>query len=92
MEFDITFSRYASDQVETWFGPAPAILFLAVIAILVLLFLAALVSILRTPGLGGIERLIWLIAILFLQVIGPLAWFGFGRKSAREAVGRSAGR
>lgn len=54
---------------------------LSVVVALVLLFLAALVSVLRAPGLGGAARAVWVVAVLVFPLLGPLAWFLAGRRA-----------
>lgn len=55
-------------------GSVAAILIAAVIgASLLILFLAALISVLRSPQLTGTEKLLWSLTILILQLFGPLA-------------------
>lgn len=54
-----------------------------VIAIaLVVLFLVALGSVVTNQYLSGGEKLAWVMIVLILQLVGPLAWFAFGRRAA----------
>ena len=45
---------------------------------------AALVDVLRRDKLDSGTKLGWVIVDLCLPVAGPLAWFVFGRRSARR--------
>lgn len=56
------------------------------LAALVVLFVAAIVSILRSDGLSGCQKLGWTVVVLFLQLVGPVLWFTLGRRLAREQV------
>ena len=61
-----------------------------VIAIaLVVLFLVALGSVLTNEHLSGGEKLAWVMIVLVLQLIGPLAWFAFGRRAAANNAVRA---
>ena len=51
---------------------------------MLLLELAAIVDVLRRDNLDGGTKLGWVLAALFLPVFGALAWFVFGRRSARR--------
>ncbi|MDO9380234.1 MAG: PLD nuclease N-terminal domain-containing protein [Nocardioidaceae bacterium] len=58
----------------------------AALAALVVLFVAAIVSILRSDGLSGGQKLGWTVVVLFLQLVGPVLWFTVGRRLARDQV------
>ncbi|WIX75687.1 PLD nuclease N-terminal domain-containing protein [Amycolatopsis carbonis] len=51
-------------------------------------FVAALVSILRSPLTGGM-RLVWIVFAFCAPFLGPLLWFLAGRRTA-EAEGPAA--
>lgn len=56
---------------------------------LVVLFVAAIISIARSPHLEPLGRLIWIVVCLFLQFFGPVAWFVWGRhQRSRPAPGQ----
>jgi Phospholipase_D-nuclease N-terminal len=63
-------------------GGALIVLLVAIGLALLALFLAALVSILRTARMTSTGRLVWIVIVLIFQFFGPLAWFLFGRKNA----------
>lgn len=66
-----------------------AVVIIVLIAIALLaLFVAALVSILRSPVLTATGKLVWVIVVLVLQFFGPLAWFFFGRKWTAGSIYR----
>ncbi|WP_261166662.1 PLDc N-terminal domain-containing protein [Microbacterium sp. Marseille-Q6965] len=48
------------------------------------LAIAAVLSILRAPGLGAAARPLWVLVAVFVPVVGPLAWFA-------AAAGRAPG-
>jgi len=50
-----------------------------VVLALLVLFVAAIVSILRSPLLSGDGRALWIVIVVVFQFVGPLAWFLFGR-------------
>jgi Phospholipase_D-nuclease N-terminal len=51
---------------------------------LLALFVAALLSVLRSPRLTGTGRVVWIIAVFVFPLLGPLAWFLVGRRSSAE--------
>lgn len=56
---------------------------MAILAILaVILFIAALVSILINHHVTGGGKLLWILGIIYLPVIGAVAWFVVGRKGS----------
>lgn len=66
-------------------------LFVAIGLALVVLFAAAVVSIVRSDRLGQTEKAVWIIGCLILQFFGPLAWFVWGRHQHSGGSNRSAG-
>lgn len=58
---------------------------LCVVVALLAVFVAALVSVLRAPGLGGAARAVWVVAVLVFPLLGPLAWFFAGRRAVAPA-------
>jgi cytochrome c oxidase assembly factor CtaG len=46
------------------------------------LFIAALVSIIKAPRASTGERVIWVLVVLILPLLGPLVWFIVGRRYA----------
>lgn len=59
----------------------------AVLLVFVVLFLAALVSILGSRLTGGM-KLVWVIFAFCAPFLGSLLWFVFGRRDAYEPVRR----
>jgi ABC-type transport system involved in multi-copper enzyme maturation permease subunit len=47
----------------------------------VFLFIAALVSIIRSPNYTVAGRAVWIFVVLAFPFLGPLVWFVWGRKS-----------
>ncbi len=66
-----------SDSGGWWF--VVLILVAAVVIALAVLFIAALVSILRTRTLTVGGKVLWVIAAFVFPVLGPLVWFLWGR-------------
>lgn len=65
-----------------------AVVIIVLIAIALLtLFVAALVSILRSPALTPTGKLVWAIVVLILQFFGPLAWLLWGRHQQFDSSG-----
>lgn len=63
------------------------ILWSAVTIAIIVLAVSALVSLARTPRSGGPVdgvRGIWALAIIFLPILGALAWFVSGRSGLRQ--------
>lgn len=48
------------------------------------LFVAAVVSVIRSPRLTTTGKVAWTIAVLVFPLLGPLAWFLAGRRSSAE--------
>lgn len=49
----------------------------------VVLFIAALVSVLRSP-LTGAMKLVWVVVAFIAPFLGPVLWFVIGRRDARN--------
>ncbi|GAB3513880.1 hypothetical protein GCM10027341_56430 [Spirosoma knui] len=60
-------------------GGQELILILLVLGVLVLLPVIALVDVIRSDFKGSNDKLIWVIIILFLNIIGALLYFFMGR-------------
>ncbi|WP_066043144.1 PLDc N-terminal domain-containing protein [Herbiconiux solani] len=45
----------------------------------VVLWIAALVSIVRADRLTATERVIWILVVIIIPLIGSIGWFAFGR-------------
>lgn len=52
----------------------PALLLLGSLLVLAL-FVAALLDVLRRPGVAGPARLAWVVVIVLLPLLGSLLWF-----------------
>ncbi|WP_149361158.1 MULTISPECIES: PLDc N-terminal domain-containing protein [Lolliginicoccus] len=56
------------------------VILLAVVAIAALvLFIAALVSVLSSTVLSGVGKIVWILLIFVFPLLGPLLWFFLGR-------------
>lgn len=64
---------------ELFLGSAVIIIVTVSAIVLLALFIAALVSILRSDHLTGGGKLVWVVITWFLPFIGPIIWFLFGR-------------
>ncbi len=53
----------------------PTILLLLLVVVPFVLFVSALVDILRRPGVDGVTRLTWVVVVLFLPLVGAVLWF-----------------
>jgi heme/copper-type cytochrome/quinol oxidase subunit 4 len=51
---------------------------------LLVLFVAAVVSIVRSRRLTSQGKIVWIIGVLIFQFFGPLAWFLVGRKNSPQ--------
>jgi hypothetical protein len=63
------------------FEPWHVVLLLISLAAFVL-FIAALVSIVRAPRASTGERVIWVLVVLILPLLGSIVWFAVGRRFA----------
>ncbi|MGI9031557.1 MAG: PLDc N-terminal domain-containing protein [Ilumatobacteraceae bacterium] len=61
------------------FGTGAAVLLAVIVIALVVLFIAALVSIVRTSRLSGGGKLLWVVIVFVFPLIGSIVWFAFGR-------------
>jgi len=57
-------------HLPMWFDASGVLIAVAMIVLAV----AALIVLVRTGGLTGIQRLVWALAIIFLPVVGPILW------------------
>lgn len=63
--------------------------FFALLAIAgVVLFIAALVSVVKNPDLEPTPKALWVLICLLVPFLGAVIWFLFGRKQARENSGQ----
>ncbi|GAB3549793.1 PLDc N-terminal domain-containing protein [Spirosoma fluminis] len=60
-------------------GGQELILIVLVLGVLILLPVIALVDVIRSDFKGANDKLIWVIIILFLNIIGALLYFFMGR-------------
>lgn len=67
------------------------ILFGLIALALLVLYVAAVLSIVQSNRLSGAGKAMWIVACLILQFFGPLAWFGWGRKQYFDRRDGSAG-
>lgn len=51
------------------------------------LWIVAIVSIARAPGLTTTERVIWILVVLILPLLGSIGWFVFGRRTGTSSAG-----
>ncbi|MGW5742810.1 PLD nuclease N-terminal domain-containing protein [Amycolatopsis sp. NPDC003861] len=74
----------ASETTQAWI-----LLGVAGVAVLAfaVLFLAALVGILRSPLTGGM-KLVWVVFAFCAPFLGSVLWFLFGRRDAAVAIRR----
>lgn len=73
----------AQDDNQLWGGAAIAVSVLLALAFAVF-FVAALVSILRSPQSGGM-KLVWVVFAFVAPFLGSLLWFLVGRRAAERA-------
>ncbi|WP_455544310.1 PLDc N-terminal domain-containing protein [Intestinibacter sp.] len=55
------------------------VLFLPVVILEFALAIAALIHVLRHPHYRFGNKVIWILVVLFIQIIGPIFYFIFGR-------------
>ncbi|MEO1051952.1 MAG: PLD nuclease N-terminal domain-containing protein [Bacteroidota bacterium] len=60
--------------------------FLLLIPITFILYLAALISILRNKFESATDKLIWVIVVIFLPFLGSILYFSIGRKQTLKSV------
>lgn len=59
------------------------VVLICVAAALLVLFVAALVSVLRAP-LSPAARVAWVLGVLVFPLVGPVAWFTVGRRATPQ--------
>lgn len=72
-----------ADRTETavaWMGGVLGMTLVATVSALVVLLLAAVVSVLANGNTSGGGKLLWVIFILWFPLLGAIAWFVVGRK------------
>lgn len=69
------------DPADAIFGITFAAGITGLLIALAVLFIAALVSVLRSPLTGGM-KLVWIVIAFVAPFLGSLAWFVFGRRDA----------
>ncbi len=52
---------------------------LPVILIQLILMVTALVHVLRHPNYRFGNKVVWIVIVVFIQIIGPIIYFAFGR-------------
>jgi hypothetical protein len=62
------------------------VLVVAAALALLVLFVAALVSITRDTRATPTEKLVWILIALLLPVLGPIVWFVLGRRMAGNGL------
>lgn len=74
------------DDDDDGIGTGGAILIGIIVLALVALFIAALVSILRTHRLSGGGKLLWVVIVFVFPLLGSIAWFAFGRRMNLDRI------
>jgi NADH:ubiquinone oxidoreductase subunit 6 (subunit J) len=54
----------------------------------IVLFVAGVLSVLRSPRVTGAGRLVWIAAMFVFPLLGPLAWFFVGRRASADIYRR----
>jgi len=57
-------------QLPIWFEASGVLITVAIMG----LAIVALITLVKTSDLTGIQRLVWVSAIIFLPVVGPILW------------------
>lgn len=61
-----------------------------VVLVEIALMVAAVVDLVRRPGAMSGEKLVWLLVSIFVNLLGPLAYFAIGRPRLIAAAGPGA--
>ena len=62
------------------------VILIAVAIVWITLWVLAVLSIARRPGLSGFERGVWVTIAILFPVIGPLVWAAWGRTRRRTPL------
>jgi hypothetical protein len=74
---------FAVDAQDVAVGGWLVVVIAAIVAQIVL-FIAGVISAIRSPRLTTVGRLVWIVAMFVFPLLGPLAWFLVGRRANAE--------
>lgn len=74
----------SSNEISGWIGAIALIGVVLAIILPLILVIAAIVSILRSPILAGAGKAVWILLVLCFPLIGSVVWFIWGRNSTLE--------
>jgi hypothetical protein len=57
---------------------------IAAIVAQIVLFVAGVVSVVRSSRLTTTGRLVWVLAMLVFPLVGPIVWFAWGRRGTAQ--------
>jgi hypothetical protein len=78
----------AETTAEQFGGWAVLVIGLALALAAVVLFVAALVSIVRSDNYAAGGKALWALAVLAFPMLGAIFWFAWGRRSSFTTVAR----
>jgi len=71
-----------SDSADPLLPAAFDLVWSSVVVLVLALIIVALISLARNARqLTSTQALVWTIVVIFVPVIGPIAWFSIGRRS-----------
>ncbi|OZD12089.1 MULTISPECIES: PLD nuclease N-terminal domain-containing protein [Nocardiaceae] len=78
----MVFAQQDGSPAEQVFGLGFAALILVIVLGACVLFVAALVSIVRSRSYTSSGKALWVLAVFAFPFLGPLVWFVWGRNSS----------
>lgn len=63
------------------------LIILALFALFVALFIAAMISIAGNTEANGTQKVLWVFLSLFFPLLGPILWFAIGKRSSSAMRG-----
>lgn len=60
--------------------------YVALLALMVGLLFAALVSIFKHPTASGTMKALWILISFFFPILGPILWFVIGKRTSTESA------
>lgn len=71
-------------ELPEWLPPGYDLIWSSFLFIIAVLAVFALVQLFRAESRSSIGKIVWVLVILVFPVLGPIAWFAFGKRSLRE--------
>lgn len=71
-------------ELPKWLPPAYDLIWSSLLLMIAVLTVCALVQLFHAESRSLVAKVVWVLAILLFPVLGPIAWFAFGKRSLRK--------